>query len=208
MQAPFYRTIRNRMHVLTKKLFTEVLVSSLATLLVMAMFSNVMKTTTPAARADITAATAASDEKTADFMERVALSHVASLKAPATTPASEPAEPAAALAANAAAPAVAPTQLSGLRGHDRTRAAAVHVAANIPDVLPPPRPQLAVVEPAGFVAPQKARSHRVIDYGLRPLRFGMHVVTDVVDFVPASGTRVVEGVASVGDALTSFAKKL
>lgn len=235
VQAPIFPMIRRGLHFLTRKLLTEVLVSSLATLLVMAMFSSVMKATPPSSgvAADPAARPAsASGEKTANFMEQVALSHVVGLKPAAADPsstaaaASRPAGaagPGSVVVASAAAPAalVQPAHPSAERGHDRAHASAARVAADIPDVLPPPRPPVAApepvaaaepvatVEPAVVVAaPQKEKPHRIIDYGLRPLRFGMHIVTNVVDFVPASGTRVVEGVASVGDALTSFAKKL
>ncbi|HWG03475.1 MAG TPA: hypothetical protein VG271_00550, partial [Beijerinckiaceae bacterium] len=86
-------------------------------------------------------------------------------------------------------------------------AAAIH-AANIPYVLPPRRTLPVAVALAPAIIPQKVKSHSVVDYGLRPLRFGMHLVSNAVDFVPASGARVVQGAASVGGAITSFVKKL
>lgn len=221
MKASFFPMFRSGLRVLTRKLATEILVSSIATLLVMAMFSNVMKATPPSSAqpAIATAGSAAqSGEKTAEFMEQVALSHVASLKqAPAT---SSDADRAAAAAPNALAPAVVPPAPAP-HPHDHA-AVAVHLAAAA-NVLPPPRPAfdtpassvpaptvVAAAAPAEAAAetPKKEKPHRMIDYGLRPLRFGMHVVTSAVDFVPATGTRVVEGVTSVGDALGSFVKKL
>ena len=202
MQAPITLMIRNGFNALTRKLVPEVLVSGLATLLVMALFSNVMKATPPSSRADRPGFdgqfASASGETTADFMERVALSHVAGLKPP---PAAAAASADATSEPTTAAAAPLPPRLATAPGHDKPRAAVVHVAASVPDVLPPPRPPLATIEPAVVSEPAKAKP-------LRPLRYGMRLVTQLVDFVPASGTRVVEGMASIGDALTSFAKKL
>jgi hypothetical protein len=201
VQAPIYLMIRNGFNALTRKLVPEVLVSGLATLLVMALFSNVMKAAPPSSRADRSGfdgqLAAATSQTTADFMQRVALSHVAGLKPPPATMASADAtsEPATA----AAAPL--PPRLAAAPGHDKPRAAVVHVAASMPEVLPPPRPPLATIEPAVVSEPAKTEP-------LRPLRYGMRFVTRLVDFVPASGTRVVEEMASIGGALTSFAKKL
>lgn len=208
MQVPVFQMIRSGLHVPTRKLVTEVLVSSLATLLVMAMFSNLVKPTAPAARLDAPVsgsagglAASGTNEATADFMERVALSHVGHKPAAANEAIVAPSEPVvAAVAALAQRPAVAPR-------HDRPHAVVTHVAANVPDVLPPPRPPLARVEPA-VPSASVAVTAPVTTKPLRPLQYGMRFVTQFVDFVPASGTRVVEGVTSMGDALTSFAKKL
>jgi hypothetical protein len=132
-------------------------------------------------------------------MERVALSHVGGLKPPAAAIAMASTDATAEPATAAAAPL--PPALASAPGHDRPHAAMAHVAATTPEVLPPPRPPLATIEPVVVAEPAKAKP-------LPPLRYGMHVVTQIVDFVPASGTRVFEGMASVGDALASFAKKL
>jgi hypothetical protein len=216
MQAPIFQMVRSGLRVLTQKLAIEILVSSVATLLVMAMFSSVMKATPPslgAVAANVVAAPAGgSGDKTADFIEQVALSHVAGLKpAPAAAnPAATPTNTTAAGTPAAVPPA--PAHTAAARPHDRQ--VAVHVAAA--DVLPPPRPSFAASEPvvipaivpAVVAVPAKPKRIAPLEYGLRPLRYGMHLVTSAVDFVPATGTRVVEGVASVGDALSSFAKKL
>jgi hypothetical protein len=194
----------------TRKLATEIFVSSFATLLVMALFSNVMKATPPSSAP--TEQAAAGSAKAADFMEQVALSHVAGLKPPSSPQSSAAVEAASSVTANPAAPA-APVPAVIAHRSEIAHAAAIHVAANVPYVLPPRRPSsvaVPVVLPVASAAivPQKVKSHSVIDYGLRPLRFGMHLVGDAVDFVPASGARVVQGAASVGGAITSFVKKL
>ena len=198
MQAPIYLMIRNGFSALTQKLVPEVLVSGLAILLVTALFANVMRAKPPSSRVDGPLA-AASSQATADFMERVALSHVGGLKPPAAAIAMASTDATAEPATAAAAPL--PPALASAPGHDRPHAAMAHVAATTPEVLPPPRPPLATIEPVVVAEPAKAKP-------LPPLRYGMHVVTQIVDFVPASGTRVFEGMASVGDALASFAKKL
>jgi hypothetical protein len=197
VQAPIILMIRNGFSASTQKLVPEILVSGLAILLVTALFANVMRAKPPSSRVEGPLA-AASSQATADFMERVALSHVGGLKPPAAAIAmastGATAEP-----AIAAAPL--PPALASAPGHDRPHAAMAHVAATTPEVLPPPRPPLATAAPFVVAGPAKAKP-------LRPLRYGMQLITQVVGFVPASGTRVYEGMASVGDALASFAKKL
>jgi hypothetical protein len=200
VQAPISLTIRNGLSALTRKLVPEILVSGLASLLVMALFANVMKASPPPSRADRPGANeqlaAASSQTTADFMQLVALSHVGGVKPPPNAASADaPAEPTPA----AAAPA-APLSVSA-PGHNRPHAAMVRVPASTPDVLPPPRPSLATTEPAVVSEPPKAKP-------LPPLRYGVHLVTQLVDFVPASGTRVYEGMTSIGGALASFVKNL
>ena len=114
MQAPnSLMMIRNRLHALTRKLVTEVLFSSLATLLTMAILSHVTKPAPPLARVGEqrpsqlpSSAGEASgrdtSEATADFMQRIALSHVASLRA---SRAAESQAAAAVVAASEPAPA-------------------------------------------------------------------------------------------------------
>jgi hypothetical protein len=203
-----YPIIGRGLNSVTRKLATEIFVSSLATLLVMALFSNVMKATPPSPGAAERAA--ASNEKTADFMEQVALSHVAGLKPPPSSQSSAAVEEAVPSPVAANPPTLmAPSPAVAAHRSQVARAAAIH-AANIPYALPPRRtlPVAVAVALAPAIIPQKVKSHSVVDYGLRPLRFGMHLVSNAVDFVPASGARVVQGAASVGGAITSFVKKL
>src|ERR1700730_12326887 len=93
---PIPLVIRNGMLALTRK-FAEILVSSLATVLVMALFPYATKPIPPFARdhgrlssIDGGPAREQTSEALADFMERVALSHVAALRAPPAAP-SQPA---------------------------------------------------------------------------------------------------------------------
>lgn len=87
MEVPIPLIIRNGLLTLTRK-FAEILVSSLATVLVMALFPYATKPIPPFARDDGRLssidggpAREQTSEALADFMERVALSHVAALRA-------------------------------------------------------------------------------------------------------------------------------
>src|ERR1700732_191367 len=108
----------------------------------MALFPYMTKPTPPMARDDGRLssidggpAREQTSEALADFMERVALSHVAALRAPPAA-ASQPANVALSEPTTAAAvplpprPAAAPTR-------DRPGSRTVHVAARVPKVLPP-----------------------------------------------------------------------
>jgi hypothetical protein len=198
--------IRNGLHALTRKLVTEVLFSSLVTLLTMAILTNVTKPILPFARDDGQQSPSvgklageATGDVLADFMQRVALSHVTRLKAPvaATSQAtlvavSEPAT--AAVIPLPPRPPIAPR-------HDRLSPGKVHVAANAPKIPLPAPPPIPTVEPAVASAPVKAEP-------LPPLQYGMRLVTNLGTIITASETCVVESVASVGDTLNSFVKKL
>lgn len=196
--------IRNGLHALTRK-FAEILVSSLATVLVMALFPYTTKPTPPIARDDGRLssidggpAREQTSETLADFMERVALSHVAALRAPpaaASQPANVASEPTtAAVVPLPPRPAAAPRR-------DRPGSSKVHVAASVPKVLPPVQEPLATIESTVASAPVKAEP-------LPPLQYGMRLVANLGGIISASETRVVESVASMGDGLTSLAKKL
>jgi hypothetical protein len=198
--------IRNGLHALTRK-FAEILVSSLATVLVMALFPYTTKPTPPIARDDGDGRLSSIDggpareqtsETLADFMERVALSHVAALRAPpaaASQPANVASEPTtAAVVPLPPRPAAAPRR-------DRPGSSKVHVAASVPKVLPPAQEPLTTIEPAVASAPVKAEP-------LPPLQYAMGLVANLGGMISTSETRVVESVASMGDGLTSLAKKL
>jgi hypothetical protein len=209
MQVPFFPMILKGLHALTWKFVTEVLVSSLATLLVMAIFSHVTKPASPVARDDgrLTSfegkpAAAETSETVDDFMQRVALSHVASLKAPASQTASVAASES---TAEASTP-LPPRPPTALR-HDRPSASKVHVAASVPKVLPPVPSPLATIEPPPVVVAASAPVP-VKAEPLPPLQYGMRLVSNVGTIISVSQTRVVESVASLGDTLNSLAKKL
>jgi len=196
--------IRKGLHVLTRKLVTEVLFSSLATLLTMAILSNVTKPIPPVARDngrqpsfDGDLAGGETSDVLADFMERAALAHIAGLKAPAAA-----ASQATVVATSEPAPAAAissPPRLAAAPRRERPRSSKAHVAASVPKVLPPVQPPLATIEPDVVSAPVKAEP-------LPPLQFGMRLVSNLGDIITTSETRVVEGVASVGDTLGSLVK--
>jgi hypothetical protein len=198
--------IRNGLHALTRKLVTEVLFSSLVTLLTMAILSNVTKPILPFARDDGRQSPSvgklageATGDVLADFMQRVALSHVTGLKAPvaATSQATLVAVSEPTTAAVIPLPPRPPTAPR----HDRPSPGKVHVAANAPKIPPPAPPLIATVEPAVASAPVKAEP-------LPPLQYGMRLVTNLGTIITASETCVVESVASMGDTLNSLVKKL
>jgi hypothetical protein len=201
MQIPVVLAARGGLHALTRKFVAEVLVSSLATLLVMVLFSHLTKPAAPLApderqlaSQDAQPAVRETRESLDDFMERVALSHVA-LKAPPAA-ASETAS----VTTNDTAPATAAPSASrqAAARHDRPHSAKAHVAS----VTAPP-PAQAPQQPVE----QAVASNPAGADWLRPLQTGMRLVASLQDMVAASSARVVNGVASVGGALTSFGRK-
>ena len=89
MQVPVSLKILTGLHALTRKFVTEILVSSLTTVLVMALFPNMTKPASLFARNDDRLASTGgspaggeTSETLDDFMERVALSHISGLKTP------------------------------------------------------------------------------------------------------------------------------
>ena len=133
-------------------------------------------------------------------MERVGLSHVAALRAPSAA-ASQPANFAMSEPTTAAAVPLPPRPAAAPR-RDRPGSSKVHVAASVPKVpLPPAQEQLTTIEPAVASAPVKAEL-------LPPVQYAMRLVANLGGMISTSETRVVESVASMGDGLTSLAKKL
>ena len=204
MKVPIPLIIRNGLHALTRK-FAEILVSSLATVLVMALFHYTTKTTSPFARdggrlssIDGGPAREQTSEALADFMERVGLSHVAALRA-SSAAASQPANVAMGEPTTAAAVPLPPRPAAAPR-RDRQGSSKVHVSASVPKVLPPAQGPLATIEPA-VAAPMKAEP-------LHPLQYKMRLVANLGGMISTSEARVVESVAFMGDGLTSLAKKL
>ena len=205
MQVPIPLIIRNGLLTLTRK-FAEILVSSLATVLVMALFPYATKPIPPFARDDGRLssidggpAREQTSEALADFMERVALSHVAALRAPPAA-ASQPANVAMSEPTTAAAVPLPPRPAAAPR-RDRPASSKVHVAASVPKVLPPAQEPLATIEPAVASAPVKAEL-------LPPVQYATRLVANLGGMISTSETRVVDSVASMGDGLTSLAKKL
>jgi hypothetical protein len=170
VQMPIYQMIRNGMHALLGNLVPQVIISTVATLttlLVTSIFPLVTHSAPPLALDDASVpsihrspAGADTGEPVADFMERVALSHVAALREP-------------------------PVEAN---------------QADIPRVLQL-QPPLPAIEPAAASASAEGKP-------FLPLRYGMRLATNLGNIISASDTIVVAIVASMGDALTSVAKKL
>jgi hypothetical protein len=201
VQLPVPLILRNGLQALTRK-FAEILVSSLATVLVMGLFPYLTKPTLPFARDDARLASIDAgparepSEALGDFMERVALTHVAALREPPAA-ASQPAIVAMSELPAAVAVSLLPRPVAAPR-RERQVSSKVHVAASVPNVPPPVREPLAVESVA---APVKAEP-------LLPLQYGMRLAASFGDMISTSQTRVVETMASVGDGLTSLVKKL
>jgi len=208
VQAPI-SIVRNGLHAGTRKLVGEVLVSSLSTVLAMIILSNLTKPAPPFSRLDgpISSAVRGSaagetSDASADFLERVALSHVASLKA--ASPDAATVVGASELPTDAAIPLAAPLppRRPGA-SQDHTRSSKERVAANVNVAKSPApaQPPLPTGEAAVASAPVTAER-------FNPLQYGTRLVASLGDIVSASDKRVVEGLGSVGDALTSLVKKL
>lgn len=132
-----------------------------------------------------------------EFIERVALSHVASLKTP---PAHSNTGSGIALSGAPEALASPHTAAKPVRQNGlKLRVAAAPLAP------PPGRP----AGPAsGQDAVQGPPSDAAQTEPLPPVQFGMRLVKNLGSILSASQTRVAEGVASVSSTLTSLVKKL
>ena len=214
MQVPTF-SVRNGFHALTRKFVAEVLVSSLATLVVIVLFSHLTKPGAPVAQdnylpsaSDRSAAAGQTKESLDDFMERVALSHISGLKTPPVAASQEAIVAVNEPTTDTGAPL--PPLAAAAPRHERASSSKVHVAS-VAKVLPPP-PPIAVIEPAAGPAPAVIEPAVVTASTkaevplVAPLQYGMHLVSNLGTIISVSQTRVVESVASVGDALTSLAK--
>jgi hypothetical protein len=207
VQAPISLLIRNGLHAGTRKLVGEVLVSSLSTVLAMVILSNLTKPAPPFAPIDgpISSAVRGSageetSDASADFLERVALSHVASLRAASPDAATVVAT--SELPTDAAIPLPAPLPpRRPAASQDHARSNKERVAVSLPKGPSPAQPPFATSEAAVVSAPVTAER-------FNPLQYGTRLVASLGDIVSASDKRVVEGLGSVGDALTSLVKKL
>jgi hypothetical protein len=131
-----------------------------------------------------------------EFIERVALSHVASLK-PAAPAASAMGEPSGSMTPTAVS---FQSRAAAAPGLSKPQVRLAHLAASASEVLSPQSPLATIDATAVVAAPVRVKR-------LPPLQRAMRFVTDVWDSVPNTGTLVDEDVISVGDA-TSLAKKL
>lgn len=127
-----------------------------------------------------------------EFIERVALSHVASLKTPPANshPGARIALPGTPEALASPHAAAKPVRQSG----SKLRVAAAPMAQ-------PPE------SPAGQDTVQRPSDADSTE-PLPPVQFGMRLVKNLGSIIAASQTRVAEGVATVGSTLTSLVKKL
>jgi hypothetical protein len=197
MQPQIPPMLRSGLRAITQKRVPEVLAASLS-IVVAFVFASHLATPAPSvapveprvATAEPVPAANDAGDPTADFLERVALSHVAALKTPA------PDQPAATsgVAPDAAVP-LPPRRFAA----GQARAAKERIAATTLKDASSPQPPQAANAPAATPAATDRPG---------PLQYGMRLFTSVGDFVSASDKRVIDGVASVGDALTSFVKKL
>jgi hypothetical protein len=214
MQVPISQMVRKWMHAVTRKFVTEILVSSLATLLVMTFFPNLTKAAYLFTRDDTlltstgkSLAAGESSDTLDDFMEHVALSHISGLKTPPVAASQESIVAVNEPTTDTGAPL---PPLAAAPRHERASSSKVHVAS-VAKVLPP-LPPIAVIEPAAGPAPAviepavvPASSKAEVPL-VAPLQYGMHLISNLGTIISVSQTRVVESVASVGDALTSLAK--
>jgi hypothetical protein len=203
VQVPVSPMVRDGLHVVTKKL-AEIFVSSVAAFLSAVIFAppvaldNEQPPSVQAALAggEVSAtAGGETNESLAEFIEHVALAHVASLRAPPAA-----ARVTASMSPAAAGAPVPPRSAAALRP-SRPGAAKARVAATALKSLPPAQLPLPTVEPAAVSAP-------VTPEPPLPFQFGMHLVSKLGTIISVSQTGVAEGVASVGDTLTLLVKKL
>lgn len=196
MRAPTTLMQSKGPHNVTQKMLAGVLVASLAFIVVVVLVSRPTKPAVAPVASRLTlaeseATPAEASNATADFLERIALSHLATPKAVA---AGETGAATGDVSGDSTVPAPPKRRAA------QTRTGKERVAANAPAGAQKdpasPQPALAAGEPAPDVAERP-----------NALQYGMKIVGSVGDFVSASDKRVVEGMASVGDALTSFVKK-
>ena len=219
MQAPLIQMFIKGFQTLVSKLIGEVLVSSLTTLLVMIVVSHVSRPTptlaTPKDETRLSTETSAlpqtaeAGEKAEEFLQRVALSHVASLH-------SQP-RPSLGGDANetAAEHGMAPHPVSEPK-RERAGNGKNHLAANLPKILPPVKPTETAAIPSTPSEPQAGPSLPATSAAAppakeatnAPLTFGMGLVNQIGTILSDSKTHVFETVASAGNSITSLAKKL
>lgn len=227
MKSPMLLTFHLKARALRRKLATDVIVSCLATMLAIALFSNLAtlrrvpeldgRKLAPKAE---TLAAREPRESPDDFLERVARSHVASLKAPPEIETTT---------AGAASAAVSPPpRQSAARRTERLHSNKARPAVAAAEAPPPVQPPLVPPAPARPIdvaaAPTEADWLHPLKSGMRlvaaaapteldwlhPLQSGMQsgmrLVAGLDRVVAASKARIAEGVSSVGGMLASLGK--
>jgi hypothetical protein len=217
VQMSISKMILDMMQALLRKLIPQVIISTLATVLVSTILSPVTNTA-PSVRPDSARSLARNGEATynhgelatleareplADFLERVALTHVAALKEPAAaarqTAGSTAEEP-----KNATTVPLPPPRWSATP-REEPGSSKPHLAQSAAKTLPP-QPPIPPIVPAPIipaVAAEPAEKKTFV-----PFQYGMRLVANLQNIVSASNSFVVAIAVSMGDGLTSVAKKL
>ncbi|MCL2453010.1 MAG: DUF1631 domain-containing protein, partial [Alphaproteobacteria bacterium] len=212
MQAPLIQMFIKGFQTLVSKLIGEVLVSSLTTLLVMIVVSHVSRPTptlaTPkdetrlSTEASALPQTAEAGEKAEEFLQRVALSHVASLHS----------QPRSSSDANetVAEAGMAPHPVAEPKRERTGQSKNNHLAANLPKIQPPVKPTETAAIPPTASEPQAAPPLPATSAAAlpakeatnAPLAFGMGLVNQIGTILSDSKTHVFETVASAGNSIT------
>ena len=208
---PISQMIFDTMQALVRKLIPQVIISTVATVLVSTILPAVWNSA-PSVTPDSALPRAPNGESTynygelaildareplADFLERVALTHVAALKEPAA--AAKQAASSEAEEAKSATTAHLPPPRRSAMSRKEPASGKPHLADSA--ATTPPAPPLPPTVPV--VASEPAEKKPFL-----PLEYGMRLATNLGDIVSASNSFVVAIAASMGDALTSVAKKL
>jgi len=198
------RVIRSSRFAALKKVRGEILVSSVAMTLVAALYSNGPKWGTvspleekPKLFVDEGSAARESEERISEFMQRVALAHVGKPQF------SAPVEKQESLVEKAElkAPAVAPRshRLSNASKLERPRGDNTSAASTAPKPLSEQAPIVAG-EAAGAAGPAQSKESQPTNYGTR-------LIASFTNTVLAQNQRVIDGVTSMANAVTSLVKK-
>jgi hypothetical protein len=209
---PISQMILDMMQALVRKLIPQVIISTLATVLVSTILSAVTNTA-PSVTSDSARLLGPNKESTynygelptldarqplADFVERVALTHVAALKEPAAaakqTASTATEEPQSATSLHLPAPRRPATP------RQEPSSSKPNLAHGAAKTLPP-QPPIPPIVPTVASEPAEERP-------FLPLQYGTRLATNLQNIVSASNSFVVAIAASMGDALTSVAKKL
>jgi hypothetical protein len=209
---PIAQMILDMRRALLRKLIPQVIISTFATVLVSTILPAVTNSP-PSVTPDSARSPAQQEESTynygelatldtreplAHFLERVALTHVAALKEPAKA-AKQTANSAAEEPKSAPTVPLPPPRRSATPRQEpgSSKPHLAHSAAKTLPSQPPPPP----IVPA--VASEPAEEKPFL-----PLQYGMRLATNLQNIISASNSFVVAIAASMGDALTSVAKKL
>jgi hypothetical protein len=200
---PVFQMIRDGIHTVLLKLLAQILISGLATLVVTAIAPIASRPaphfapeSTPAPSLDGEYARTERGEPLADFLERVALTHVAALREQPPV-VKQPGSAAARSNKSTAAVPLPPARPPAAPRHEEPGSDEMRISHAAQKDLPL-QPPLIATPPA----PEPAEAKPFV-----PSQYGT-VAKNVGDFVSASNMVIVSMAASIGDALTSLVKKL